>query len=214
MSSSAVADLSASVAEDLDTRGYAVANFDHASDVEAVAGTLGVVSEPWRLLTPKSKDKADPWSLSGRYGLDQFPWHIDGAVAVKPPRYFALYCVAASDDAEPTELLDLAHESNLHVTQLLSRVVLRVRDKVGHVRYLPALRSSGGRRMIRWDPRVCEVARIEWAEIAQTIDSMPPTAAVNWRPSRVVFVDNRRILHRRPPVQGNKVRELNRLYIY
>lgn len=214
MSSSALADHPASIVADLANHGYAVVDDCDTGTAEHLARLLGSVRTGWQTLVSKPEDAADPWSLSGRYGLGQFPWHIDGAVASMPPRLFVLHCSSTSDVAEPTELLDFTHESNRNTAQLLSKVVLRARNRTGRIKYLPAILHSGGTPMLRWDPRTCEVARPEWERIGDIIEATPPTSEVAWRPNRVAFIDNRRNLHRRPPIKTAGVRELRRLYVY
>ncbi|MEV7229707.1 TauD/TfdA family dioxygenase [Polymorphospora sp. NPDC051019] len=68
--------------------------------------------------------------------------------------------------------------------------------------------------MLRWDPRTCKVARREWQQVAEIIEATPPTSDVAWQPGRVAFIDNRRNLHRRPPIKAAGTRKLRRLYVY
>ncbi|WP_410811143.1 hypothetical protein [Micromonospora sp. 067-2] len=214
MSGPAFADLYASITTDLSNQGYAVSDHCDTLLAERLAQQLGVVTGGWQTLTPKQEDAAHPWSLSGRYGLGRFPWHIDGAVASVPPKLLVMQCISASAVSEPTQLLDFMHESTLDAAQLLSKVVLRARDKTGWVRYLPAIIHSNGKPMLRWDPRTCEVVDPQWQRVANVIDDTPPTAEVAWLPGRVAFIDNRRNLHRRPPITTTAPRELVRLYVH
>jgi alpha-ketoglutarate-dependent taurine dioxygenase len=171
-------------------------------------GRVGRMQE----ITPKPREVARGDTLSAVYGLEAFPWHTDGAVADRPPRYLLLRSVV--DSETPTELLDL--ELNPEIAHALRRTVLRVRFSGQRYRYVMA--ASVGREItcFRWDPRSCSpVVNIEESAVA-LLASAQPSCVVRWVPNRVVIFDNWRIFHRRPRVEDCEPakRQLQRLYIY
>src|SRR3954447_1943625 len=142
---------------DLEHSGIAVVDDCNAETAELMARSLGTVRSQWKMLISRPSELSDPWSLSGQYGLGEFPWHTDGAVASRPPRLLTFHCDEASDDAEPTDVLDLANLAYSSMAELLSKIVLRVTDRAGNSRYLPALRHVAGKLTVRWDSRVSAV---------------------------------------------------------
>jgi hypothetical protein len=62
-------------------RGYAWLDGATSSAIGTHLGRSG----PSEMLAPRERATADPWSLSGAYGLGTFPWHTDGAIASNPP---------------------------------------------------------------------------------------------------------------------------------
>ncbi|MFG1858529.1 hypothetical protein ACGFJT_42325 [Actinomadura geliboluensis] len=193
--------------EVLGRRGYAVLDDRSVDEIAPALGRLGASV----LLMPRDRGQADPWSLSGVYGQDAFPWHTDGAVSTRPPRWLVLRAVRA-DHAPPTELL--APDPVLLAE--LRRTVLKVTDRRGRVRHLPAANHEVGldasrHWRLRWDPRTC----IPRAGITiEQVAAYDPTAAVHWREGRIAVVDNHRLMHRRPSVTLKDGRILERTYVW
>ena len=104
-----------------------------------------------------------------------------------------------------TEVLDLPTA----LRRRLRRVTLLVKRSTGRRSYFPALmKTPDGYERVRWDPRA-DVRGDE--SIASEINSLAPTAVIEWAPGRTVVIDNYRMLHRRPPVSAG--RRLLRSYI-
>ncbi|MBO2461467.1 TauD/TfdA family dioxygenase [Actinomadura violacea] len=196
--------------ETLDRYGFVVLDDHSLAQVAPALGRPGTSA----LLTPHDRHRADPWSLSGVYGQDAFPWHTDGAVSARPPRWLVLRAVQIND-APPTELLDPAPA----LLAELRRTVLKVTDRRGRVRYLPAANhepepESGrgdGRWRLRWDPRTC-VPRA--GVTIDEVSARAPTGTVQWHEGRIAIVDNHRLMHRRPPVPRESERVLERTYFW
>ncbi|WP_373319782.1 TauD/TfdA family dioxygenase [Rugosimonospora africana] len=70
---------------------------------------------------------------------------------------------------------------------------------------------GNGNSRLRWDPRTC-TPRTGLA--IKTVEDKPPTAYVEWRPGRLLIIDNFRVLHRRPAVHGQTKRVLERTYVW
>jgi Taurine catabolism dioxygenase TauD, TfdA family len=177
-----------------------------AEDIPLVISAFERVGKPTEL-TPRSKNEADPWSLSGTYGLGAFPWHTDGAISVHPPHLILLRVIRMSEPSS-TDLLDPSPQ----ILTALQSTVLRATDRAGRHRYLPAaMPTNGGRWRVRWDPRTC------MPKTGMTIAEMEQqeaTTRVEWRTNRFLVIDNLRLLHRRPAVDSHAERSLERTYIW
>jgi alpha-ketoglutarate-dependent taurine dioxygenase len=189
--------------EDVRLRGYAV--LDNVSP-ESLTPQLGRRVGGVETLTPRDRDVAAPWSLSGAYGTGAFPWHTDGAVSTNPPRWILLFGTRVSGRT-CTELLDPPPGLQLK----LRRTVLRVVDRRGLVRHLPASMPAEDGVRLRWDPRICTPLT---GTLLEEVDRHAPSVEVPWRVGRLLVVDNFRLLHRRPTVSGIAERILERTYVW
>lgn len=175
-----------------------------------LAQSLGRVGR-MQSITPKPREAAHSDTLSAVYGLEAFPWHTDGAIADRPPRYLLLR--SALPSGTPTELLDL--ELNPEIVHALRRTALRVRFLGQRYRYVMAASVGRETTCFRWDPRSCRpVANIK--ESITLLAAAQPSHVVQWSADRTVIFDNWRMLHRRPRVKDAQPakRQLQRLYIY
>lgn len=177
----------------------------------ALACSLGTLDTAgWTTLRPQTSIEARANTLSSRYGLGEFPWHTDGAIARNPPRW--VFLRSANDSLTDTELLDVLLHDRL--ASALCATTLRVMDPAGRQRLLRAgLRREGSVRY-RWDPRSCEpLKRVGRESVPPLIAAAGPDHRVRWRAGRTLVVDNWRMLHRRPAVVDAS-RRLERLYSY
>ncbi|MEV1249503.1 hypothetical protein [Nonomuraea sp. NPDC049750] len=170
-------------------------------DGEAVPEIAGRWGNPQAIV---SRERDDSWSLSGTYGLEAFPWHTDGAISSRPPRWIVLRALSIPQTTH-TELLD----PDPSLLAGLRRTVLRAVDSTGRARHLPAAVPEEGRWRVRWDPRVCAP---QIGLSLDEVDARAPTAIIEWREGRVVVLDNARLLHRRPAVLAGRV--LERTYVW
>ena len=104
-------------------------------------------------LSPSSESSKNPWSLSERFGLEQFPWHTDGAISVDPPRYLALWPDEVDSNVAPTELLDPANHSSAAALVGLRRAVWTFEDRSGAKKMRSAMEWRRGVPLLRWDDR-------------------------------------------------------------
>ena len=188
---------------DLEREGWILLERSSAKEVAARLGRPSISTR----LQPKATSEADPWSHSGVYGFGQFPWHTDGALSSSPPRWLLLRAIELSG---PTWTELLLPDSGIHAS--LRRTTLRATDREGGVRYLPAVvvLPDGGTRL-RWDPRICKPQR---GLKIEDVELQAPTVRVEWKPERLLVIDNFRALHRRPAVQGQTARILERTYVW
>lgn len=180
---------------------------------ESLLRLLGKV-DPARngFIEPVDKEDARPNSLSESYGLQQFPWHTDGALSTNPPRYIAMLAVDVESYVPPTELLDLVEGRSGYLSTMLRGCVLTTEDASGHRRSLKATEMRAGKRLHRWDTRVCSPYGPRSADVV--FEMLPPTGVIEWADGRLAIFDNWRFLHRRPKVEAGKVRKLWRGYAY
>lgn len=184
-------------------QGYLV--LDGHERLTPLLDSLGPSGPPERLHAADSR-AARVWSLSGTFGRNSFPWHTDGAISSRPPRWLVLQPVCLSSPTT-TDLLDLP--SNLR--RRLRRTVLLAKDRAGRSRYLPGSIPTPDGERVRWDPRTCIPCT---PVIGDDIASTAPTATVEWRIGRTLILDNHRLLHRRPAVARGEDRVLERTYIW
>lgn len=178
--------------------------FESRAKAEPVLALLGK-EEQKEVLEPKPANERQ-WSHSDRYGFGAFPWHTDGALASRPPRWMVLECEMAGG-VTTTELLRPTDE----LLRRLRRCSMLVRSRTGRVRHLPAVSPTGGGEVrLRWDPRVCEVND---SAIPHLLEMTDPSAECPWKVDHVLIVDNWRLLHRRPQVCAAAPRRLVRTYI-
>ncbi|MEU9690293.1 TauD/TfdA family dioxygenase [Amycolatopsis japonica] len=158
-------------------------------------------------------DTAEPWSLSGRYGLGEFPWHTDGAISKKPPRYMALLAIECQVGGALTQIFDTRNSDTGidSVADKLQSVVLRGRDKTGRRRTLRARETIDGEMLVRWDPRCLEADDRHHKEIDRSI-ATNTVESINWRPGTLAIIDNWRMLHRRTAVSPSENRRIWRAY--
>jgi Taurine catabolism dioxygenase TauD, TfdA family len=96
---------------------------------------------------------------------------------------------------------------------VLERTVLRVKNRAGHIRYLLAVVPiEEGQKKVRWDPRSCEP--ITEVAITDQIGHLPSTVQLDWEEKRLLVIDNRKLLHRRPAVVRDSARTLERTYVW
>lgn len=184
--------------------GYA--SVDGGDSNSLVAAALGRAGESV-LLAPHDAADADPWSLSGKYGLNAFPWHTDGAISTRAPEIIGLRAIRLSEPTS-TELLDLSTD----LIEALERTVLRVKSRTGRIRYLPAVvPTKDGQKKVRWDPRTCEPIT---GVAVEEIDQLPSTVRIDWEEGRFLLINNKRLLHRRPAVDRGSARVLERTYFW
>lgn len=186
--------------EALERDGFVVV--DDRLGLEHISRLLGRCGPPETL---RARAPGEGWSHSDAYGYQAFPWHTDGAVSLNPPRWFVLTAVTIPEKTTT----DILKPNPVLVKKLLA-TTLKVRDRRGQVRYLPAAVSEAYGHRLRWDPRIASPTR---DALLNEVDTTPATANINWTTGRSVIVDNHLTLHRRPPVSAKTGRTLTRYYI-
>lgn len=152
-------------------------------------------------LTPKNSENAPPASLSKKYGLDAFPFHVDAAHWTVPARYLILCCVNPGDSAVPTQLVhrDMASLSEGEHQAARSGVFL---FKNGRKSFYSSIFSLD-REFIRYDPGCMEPQTPDADQALQLFshERLGRLAhTVDWQAGDVVIIDNWQMLHARAGV--------------
>ena len=174
---------------------------------------------PIHKLIVRHRLQAAPNTYSGRYGLEEFPWHTDFAHWPMPPRFLMLQCVVGFPDVL-TRLVD----ANLVVRAIgetaLFRALVRPRRPLSGA--LPLLRilsrPSPNSVLIRWDEAYIRPAtkagRHGVAEFARALAAQQVRELRLSEPGDTLIIDNWRMLHGRshvPPASAGRI--LERAYL-
>lgn len=193
------------VRNQISSTGYTVLDVDCLEDVIGFVARLGPITadarnpDPYRRIRPQTLDRANPNTLSSRYGTGRFPFHTDAAHWKVPPEYVILFCEASGSGERPTELID-THRWVL-TDQAQDEIVSGV-WKIGHWR--PRLGSVGtksnGRLEIRYDdacmhPMNARARKLR--DLLHEVVGKTTPEIVKWTRGKLLIIDNRRILHAR-----------------
>lgn len=190
--------------------GRTVIAWPSTAPLGALADELGIVLRSRNVLTPQA-DSPRP-SFSQVHGLGGFPWHTDGALRIRPPRWLLMRALETCDT--PTLLLD-GHELTERMMQgepLLGAVwkvtggrrpffAPMVGPRDGALRWNPDIMSPVGRQAVSID-------RLLRARLAAE-----PGIPHDWEMGEVLLIDNHRWLHARPEVADSDLlgRRLERI---
>jgi len=186
-----------------------------------IAGHLGrIVADPRtgaavRELRPQRLDRANPNTLSSRYGDGSFPFHTEAAYLPIPPRVVILYCQHPGSGRRPTHLLDSSW--------LIERLTLTDRPgswvvRAGRPAFLAHVAERVGTRIVlRYDAEcMFPSGRTSYLEQRQIDEFLKSAAAtrIQWRPGDLPVIDNARVLHGRgSSVADDRDRVLKRAMI-
>jgi alpha-ketoglutarate-dependent taurine dioxygenase len=155
-------------------------------------------------LTPTSRKKAAPRSLSALNGLGSFPFHTDAAHHRRPPRWLLLRCADPGESQRRTLLIDsralrLAHDELREV----GRAVWNIRTGFKSFLASAILGFPGGigtSVRLRYDPGCMTVADPGFARAAELLRNALadlPRTGVSWETDLTLVIDNWRVLHAR-----------------
>ncbi|MEO4029985.1 TauD/TfdA family dioxygenase [Chromobacterium vaccinii] len=162
-------------------------------------------------LTPTEPTQARPRSLSTQYGTNAFPWHVDGAHWLIPPRYLVFGCVSASSTTAITKICDRAQILALNERGAKTHPFL-VRNGP---RSFYATILSDMRPFIRHDPGCMHALDANGEELQRAIEENEPAQAmqITWMPGTVAVIDNWRCLHKRMNTLLDRERHLLRVTV-
>ncbi len=203
---------------ELEERGWALTCATTTKNLVAIASRLGTPIETRRgagvvdVLTARVESDAPKRSLSGKHGLGRFPSHTDFAHYRNPPRWVLLRASESSGCATliaDTRRLELSPTERSAVAGALWIV------NPGRRPFLASALSRDG-RTVRYDAACMHTAHARWAPMttlfADAIAHLPSEQIV-WYPTRVLILDNTRIVHGREPVPSSKYRQLQRVVV-
>lgn len=160
-------------------------------------------------LRPKAPETAPPASLSRKYGLDAFPFHVDTAHWVTPARFMILSCVSLGDEVVPTLLLN-RNDVNLSSDErnIANSAVFLVKN--GRNSFYSSI-FGGGREFIRYDPGCMEpqgqdaikaLAIFAHERVRRYVQEF------SWEIGDSLIIDNWRMLHARAAAGKNSAGRL------
>jgi hypothetical protein len=176
---------------------------DLAKIVLAVATRLGIPMKTRRgcvtdKLSPVEADEAIPSSLSSKYGLQAFPFHVDGAHWPVPPKYVVLGCLDPGENDTRTLLVDRTRiKMSSEVLRLARRAVFWVRNGRKSF-YATVLETS--RDFIRFDPGCMEPQNDEARRVMELLsfNSLHGLSeGISWKRGKILVFNNWRVLHAR-----------------
>lgn len=155
------------------------------------------------LLFPKDRSEANNASLSGKYGLGDFPLHCDTAHWPVPCRYIVLACIAPGDRSAATVLLD-THSIDLSPTekQLATSALFFVRS--GRRSFYATILSANY-PFVRVDPGCLEPTSPHGIDALDLYERKRRThllKRIYWEAGDILVIDNWRVLHGRDAVGG------------
>lgn len=194
-----------SIKECLSTNGYCTLRGFDRSKLLGFANKFGTPTVdprhpyPIRALSPQHVTKANPNTLSSRYGLLPFPFHTDVAHWRSPARILLLYCVKPGSGQRPTSLVD-SFQWKLSAKDL--HILCASIWRSGHVRSFlcNAMECEENSLGIRYDPG-CMTPYSESANEAQVIlqrfIKISSSTQIDWSEQTLLIIDNTRMLHAR-----------------
>ncbi|WP_447902987.1 TauD/TfdA family dioxygenase [Pseudomonas serbica] len=162
-------------------------------------------------LAPTNRHAANPRSLSARYGLNQFPWHTDGAHWSMPPRYLVMGCLEADQQTAETIICEGRYFASLNSAVARSSV-FRITN--GRSSFYAAARAASD-RYYRYDPGCMTPMDVGARELMFAMDQekLENEYKIQWCTGRFLLLDNWRVLHRRAAIVESAERKLLRVTV-
>ena len=185
--------------------------WEFAPSLNEVVAALEPTRRRCSRLAARPADRARPNTLSSRYGLAALPLHTDDAATAEPPRYILL--AAPSWRTAPTTVLDLG--------PLIGRLELEGRRSLfrvdaGRSRHLQRFLDVRGRGwLMRFNDDVMEPVEEAARAVRRSIGDLHHEAIeVSWANTRLLVLDNWRVLHGRGAVKCSRRSCIRRLAIW
>jgi L-asparagine oxygenase len=208
----------------LEQRGWGQAEAPTDAAMLSLASSLGEpAASPGRAIVqalPARREGASPRnSMSGLFGLDEFPLHTDGAHWHCPPR-FVLLRSANGRSSTPTIVVDSQSFLTSELRQEWGRATWKVTG-IARPFACSMMFQVGPLPAIRWDPCCLSPYGRKAQHLAAVIEHTLADArrnngvSVGWTNSKeVLVIDNWRLLHSRPALASRgERRELRRVLV-
>lgn len=163
-------------------------------------------------LMPLSENEAHQYSLSANFGINEFPFHTDGAYFKKPPKHILMRYIGSIDQPTPTIIGDLKYldedtmsELQFHVWKVKSR----------NSSFYSAILSDD-QEIYRYDSCIMQpVSKRLPLDFFQRIVDTTPKHTVTWELNKTIVIDNWTTVHKRLQVQKHEInnRKLQRIMI-
>lgn len=161
-------------------------------------------------ITPRSKKEAPSNSLSGKYGIEKFAAHTDGANLVRPPVLVWLWLSKGKTKTRILQVLRRGPDLD-SIRDCLDRGIFRVGN--GPKAFLsPALCAT---RTLRFDEGCMEAQDKLATRVTHFLRDLESRAIEHqWMPGEALLLDNRTVMHSRDAlVNDDGDRELLRMWM-
>lgn len=164
-------------------------------------------------LVPLQEIDANKQSLSANYGINDFPFHTDGAYFKIPPRYIILRYLQGISSPTPTLLINLEQIKEVDKQNLKFSIwKVKSRSKT----FLSTILSDNN-DIFRYDQCTMRPLnerndnRIFFENLIGTL----PKTIIEWELNKTVIIDNWKNLHSRPKVKNEEInyRTIQRILI-
>lgn len=149
-------------------------------------------------LSPLPRSTAKPQSLSGRYGLANFPLHCDTSHWSVPCRFIVLACADPGEHSASTALLQMSDVTMSSAERALAHSSVFLIRNGRHSFYSTVLSST--RAFARMDPGCMIPLNSDGREVVGLFAyrrNLQRVSTIAWRSGDIVAIDNWRCLHGR-----------------
>ncbi len=163
-------------------------------------------------LIPLPRDQAHPQSLSANFGVQEFPFHTDGAYFTTPPRYIVLRYADGPPNPTPTLICPICNTDN-ETMENLQFHLWKVRS---FEPFYASILSEDG-RFFRFDSCIMTPISHKQNNLNQlkSLITKQAVISIDWSVNQTIIIDNWQTLHQRPAVRPDEVkyRTLQRIMI-
>jgi hypothetical protein len=153
-------------------------------------------------------------TLSKIYGLDQFPFHTDGAQYTIPPRYIVLENKSEDEEIANTNLID-GFKVSAGQENLFYNSIFEIQGN-GFKELTPIIncRKIDKEKILRFNPEIMISVIKRKKTILNNLINNYPRIKIKWHSNDYLVIDNWRMLHSRDEVNVNSKRKIRRLSFY
>lgn len=192
---------------------------DNLDDLLSLAKSIGEVIPSRKnsnvlidTLAIKSKQDANPKSLSALYGDKDFPFHTDGAYLTEPPKYVIL---RSPKQIRNCPTLICKPKFTKADKKSLAKNVWLVNGGRGRF-YTSLLEENDNDYRLRFDLACMRPALSEFkssADIMASVIASTTNQEVNWNANQCVIFNNWKLLHSRADAKNSADRILERIWL-
>lgn len=198
--------------ETLQDNGWArVTRSDKQASLKSVIAYIKPSRIEYRFLRPCSQSEARPNSLSAQFGRGLLPLHTDNVTDSIPPRYLLL--AAPPTRTTKTLVADPLRCPQLRLSDARQALFqLRAPGLIASVRFLSETRSK---RYIRFNQQVMVPKNTAAHAVCSALKEMLNWAdVVDWEDTRLLIIDNHRVVHGRDNVNFGEESYVRRYTIW
>lgn len=178
---------------------------EKGEELDLILPTLGVLKEEFIL--PKSELSAKKNTLSAAFGLNEFPFHSDGATSAIPPKYIYIKFNGDRSSEVKFSIFNTDFLTNSHEFRSIARDAL-FRVKNGPKSFITSIiKVTSGITFFRYNPFIMAPLNNSAKQIAELIQEHQIHNKIVFSPSAnsSIIFDNHRVLHSRGSVSESVV---------